>query len=168
MTAKKFDADKVDLSLIPLPAQIEEAKAFMLGAQKYGRYNYTSGLEASRLVAAALRHISQWQEGEDKDPEGLNASHLGHARACLAMILHCEALGTLKDNRRGKGNENLPVTEREVVKEVSYEIWFECRGSTFHCADFPDLYSEEEADEILLKHNVSGVAFPYKKVEVTS
>lgn len=95
---KKFDTGKPDLSLIPLSALKEEAKGFMLGEQKYGRYNYTKGMEASRLVAAALRHIHAWMDGHDIDPES-GASHLGHARCCLAMLLHTQELGTLIDNR---------------------------------------------------------------------
>lgn len=98
MSGKKFDSGKPDLSLIPLSALIEEAKGFMLGERKYGRYNYSEGMEASRLVGAALRHILAWQQGENQDPES-GASHLGHARCCLAMLLECERLGTLKDNR---------------------------------------------------------------------
>lgn len=98
---KKFDNGKADLSLIPLSAMEEEAYAFMLGEQKYGRYNYCEGLESHRLVAAALRHILQYQNGEDLDSES-GRSHLGHARACLAMLIHCERIGTLKDTRRGR------------------------------------------------------------------
>lgn len=98
MSGKKFDSGKPDLSLIPLSALIEEARGFMLGAEKYGRYNYTQGMEASRLVAAALRHIYAWNQGEEVDPES-GASHLGHARCCLAMLLENQRLGSLSDNR---------------------------------------------------------------------
>ena len=97
----KHDSGKPDLSLIPLSALVEEAKGFQLGEAKYGRYNFTKGLESHRLVAAALRHILAWQEGEDLDPES-GASHLGHARCCLAMLLETQKLGTLKDTRRTK------------------------------------------------------------------
>ena len=99
--AKKFDGGKADLSLNPLIAIEQMARAFMLGEKKYGRYNYTAGMDASRLIAATLRHVHQWQDGEDNDPES-GASHLGHALACIAMLLHQQQLGTLRDNRRGK------------------------------------------------------------------
>ena len=98
---KKFDSGKVGLSLNPMVALEQMARAFMLGEKKYGRYNYTAGMDASRLVGACLRHVHQWNDGEDNDPES-NASHLGHALACLAMLLHQQQLGTLKDNRRKK------------------------------------------------------------------
>lgn len=107
----KFDEGKPDLSLIPYVALKEEAFGFMLGIRKYGRYEYTKGLESSRLVAAALRHITLWSEGEELDPES-GASHLGHARCCLAMLLHCQQLNTLKDNRYGKQLADIKVDDR--------------------------------------------------------
>lgn len=101
MSGTKHDAGKPDLSLIPRPAAEALARALMFGAQKYGRYNYTQGFEASRLVAACLRHLLAWQDGEDCDTES-GLSHLDHSIACLAMLLHCDSLGTLTDNRRPK------------------------------------------------------------------
>jgi hypothetical protein len=129
---KKFDIGKPDLSLIPLPALIEEAKGFMLGESKYGRYNYTEGMEASRLVAAALRHITIWMEGEDNDQES-GASHLGHARCCLAMLIHTQQLGTLKDNRRTKregesNGQTFTITSIPEIKKPTYEF---ISGSSF-------------------------------------
>lgn len=94
----KHDDGKADLSLIPLIAIESEARALGFGEKKYGRYNYTRGFDVSRLTSAALRHIYAYNNGQDIDSEsGLH--HLGHARACLAMLLHCRELGTLKDNR---------------------------------------------------------------------
>jgi hypothetical protein len=98
----KHDTGKVDLTLVPLVATEAEARALMFGEKKYGRYNYTQGFEASRLVAACLRHVMAYQDGEDTDPES-GLPHLGHAKACLSMLLHCDQLGTLRDNRLKKG-----------------------------------------------------------------
>ena len=96
--ALKFDNNKVDLSLNPLIALEEMAKAFMLGEKKYGRYNFYKGMEATRLLSAALRHLQAWNDNEDNDKESGN-SHLGHALACIAMLLQQQKLGTLIDNR---------------------------------------------------------------------
>ena len=98
----KHDTGKVDISLVPLVATEAEARALMFGEKKYGRYNYTQGFETSRLVAACLRHVLAYQNGEDTDPES-GLSHLGHAKACLSMLLHCDQLGTLRDNRLKTG-----------------------------------------------------------------
>ena len=99
--AKKLDTNKADLSLLPLVALEQMARAFMFGEKRYGRYNYTAGFNSHRLVAAALRHITQWQDGEDNDPES-GASHLGHALASIAMLLHTIQLGTNVDTRYKK------------------------------------------------------------------
>jgi hypothetical protein len=99
MSGSKNDGEKIDLSLVPKPAMEAIGRALMFGAKKYGRYNYTQGFESSRLIAACLRHVSAWQDGEDLDPES-GLSHLDHAIACLSMLLHNNSLGTTTDNRR--------------------------------------------------------------------
>lgn len=97
----KFDKEKPDLSLIPLIAMIEEAKAFQVGEKKYGRYNYCLGHDAHQLAAAAMRHLMAWFDGEEFDPKD-GQHHLGSVRACCAMILRQQELGTLRDNRYKK------------------------------------------------------------------
>ena len=97
-SAAKNDKQKIDLSLIPKVFLNAVAKAFMVGEKKYGRYNYCKGHEASQLIAAAMRHLTAWNEGEENDPED-GQPHLGAAGACLAMALRQQELGTLKDNR---------------------------------------------------------------------
>lgn len=100
-TAQKHDAEKPDMSLLTLAAKTGIAKAFMDGEKKYGRYNYLSGMEWTRLLAAADRHLSAFNDGEDcaKD-SGLN--HLYHAGACICMLIEYfeKSLGT--DNRYKK------------------------------------------------------------------
>ena len=96
--AAKNDKEKVDLSLIPLVAQVAEARAFMVGEKKYGRYNYCKGHKASQLMAALLRHANAWFEGEEVDPID-GQPHLGSVRACAAMLLRQAELGTLVDDR---------------------------------------------------------------------
>jgi hypothetical protein len=96
--ASKNDKQKVDLSLLPRVFLLEVAKAFMVGEKKYGRYNYTKGLKNSQLIAAALRHITAYNEGEELDPED-GQHHLGAAGACIAMLLRQVELGTNIDDR---------------------------------------------------------------------
>jgi hypothetical protein len=103
--AKKDDTGKVDLTMIPYSALIQEAKGFMLGKEKYGRDNYRQGLAVSRVGGAALRHLLAYLNGEDKDPDpkaaelGLETTHLGNARCCIAMLIEMTALGTVIDDR---------------------------------------------------------------------
>jgi hypothetical protein len=98
----KFDLGKPDLSLIPLSAMQQEALGYMFGAKRYGRYNYAKGMEASRLIAAALRHATAWYQGENIDPDS-GIHHLGLARCNFGMLLECERLGTLIDDRNLAG-----------------------------------------------------------------
>lgn len=97
--ASKHDSDKIDLSLIPYVALREEAKAFMVGAKKYGRLNYLKGHKNSQLVAAAMRHLLAWNEGEEIDPTD-GQHHLGSVRACVGMILRQIEVGTFIDDRK--------------------------------------------------------------------
>lgn len=90
---KKFDANKPNLALIPKEAMWMMGQAFSYGAKKYGEENHKDGLAIKRQLAAALRHIYQFLDGEDIDPEsGLN--HLGHALASVAMAAY-----TLENNK---------------------------------------------------------------------
>lgn len=98
---KKYDGDKPDLSLVPRAAIEGMARAFMVGEKKYGRYNFCKGMASHRFIAAAMRHIVAWQDGESLDAETGN-HHLWHALASIAMLLECERLGTLEDTRHGK------------------------------------------------------------------
>lgn len=125
MAGTKHDNGKPDLSLIPYSALIEEARGFMFGANKYGRFNYTKGLEASRLVAACLRHLHAWNQGEDTDGES-GVSHLGHARCCLSMLLECTRLKTLTDDRMGRAAPEqvpsgyIPTLPVDQVNTITY------------------------------------------------
>lgn len=90
---------KVDMSLVPAPATIHEAHAMMDGARKYGPYNWRENAVQARIyVAAAMRHLQQWLNGEEV-AEDSGAHHLGHARACLGIILDAQEAGKLVDDR---------------------------------------------------------------------
>jgi len=90
---------KPDLSLVPPAASLYLASAFADGAVKYGPYNWRENKVRTRVyVAAALRHISQYLDGEDIDPTS-NRPHIGHALACLAIIADAKETGNLIDDR---------------------------------------------------------------------
>ena len=83
---------------MPRVAVEEISRAFMYGADKYGRDNYRRGMKWLRISAAALRHIYAWTWGEDKDPES-GLSHLAHAGACVCMLLDYEMNEIGEDDR---------------------------------------------------------------------
>ena len=98
-----FGALKTPINLVPPSAIEAEAEAFRLGAKKYGPYNWRQKrISSSVYYAAAMRHLFAWWQGEDTDPES-GAPHLGHARACLALVIDAKKYGMLNDDRPGCG-----------------------------------------------------------------
>lgn len=78
----KHDQTKEPLSLLSRTWLLGVARVMSFGAKKYAAHNWRSGIERSRLLSAALRHILAYNEGEDTDPE-TGFSHLDHASCCL-------------------------------------------------------------------------------------
>lgn len=103
----KNDQAKPDLSLIPTDALWDIGRAFTYGKDKYGRHNFREGIEVSRLLAAAMRHITQYNEGEDIDEESGN-NHLGHAGAAICMAIFMHYNKPEMDNRWKKVDKSKP------------------------------------------------------------
>lgn len=99
----QIGACKPPLDLIPPAAEVLEAVVMGLGAKKYGAFNWRSAkVRATVYIAAAKRHLAQWFDGQDDDPES-GVSHLAHARACLGILLDAQATGNLVDDRPSPG-----------------------------------------------------------------
>ena len=83
----KYDGGKLEWSLIPLQSLREIIKALMHGAKKYAPHNWMKVEHAKdRYWDAAMRHLTDWKDGEQMDREsGLN--HLAHAGCCILFIL---------------------------------------------------------------------------------
>ncbi len=90
---QKFDADKPRYDLLPFIAMDEVAHILAFGASKYGEENWRKVPKArSRYIAAALRHISAYQQGADIDEEtGRHA--LAHAICSLLFIVTLDKTG---------------------------------------------------------------------------
>jgi len=96
LQTKQADGAKPSLSAIPLRALQTEARAFEFGRLQYSPWNWRSiDVDQSLYVDAALRHILAYAHEEPYDRES-GVHHLGHARACLAILLDAEAAGRLK------------------------------------------------------------------------
>lgn len=98
LEAIKFDKEKPKMSYIPQLALLEVGKTFTYGASKYKEFNYSLGMEYTRYIDAALRHINQALRGEDIDEES-QCFHLANGIASLMMCLDNQLSGTVKDNR---------------------------------------------------------------------
>jgi hypothetical protein len=95
-------AAKPPLHLVPAAGVIHEAAAFADGAAKYGPYNWRERrVSTTTYIAAAKRHLEAWFNGEEYDPVSV-VHHLGHARACLGIILDAQCAGMLNDDRPPK------------------------------------------------------------------
>ena len=122
---------KPDTTKIPAVAQAWESLAMMDGAGKYGPYNWRANkVVASIYVAACKRHLDLWFEGEE-EAEDSGCHHLGHARACLGILLDAQETGNLIDDR--------PVTENSkgvlgrVMAKISAKIpAMNARHKKFH------------------------------------
>ncbi len=84
----KLDSGKVDLTLVPGAAVRAIARIMMYGAQKYTRDGWKQVPEAERrYLAACLRHIFAFLDGEEADPES-GHHHLHHALCNLAFLAY--------------------------------------------------------------------------------
>ncbi len=85
----KFDSEKNRLELLSSSWISGVGLVLTYGAKKYAANNWRKGIERTRLLGAALRHIFSYMKGEDIDPE-TGLLHLYHASCCLmfASELH--------------------------------------------------------------------------------
>lgn len=97
--AKKNDQEKNRMELIPVSGIEGIGRAMTFGAKKYSAHNWANGFEWLRLCGSALRHLTAWMSGQDKDPES-GLSHLDHLGACVVMLIAHETEGLGTDNRR--------------------------------------------------------------------
>lgn len=96
--AVKFDQDKLPLNLLSTEALNQIARVLKFGANKYAEHNWRAGFEWSRPLAAAMRHITAFNDGEDCDPES-GLSHLAHAGCCIMFLLEFQKTHPELDNR---------------------------------------------------------------------
>jgi hypothetical protein len=100
----RFGVQKVSLSKVPAVAIAHEAHAMMDGAGKYGPYNWREkAVIASIYIDACKRHLDAWFDAREECAPDSEVHHLGHARACLGIILDAEATGNLIDDRPKAG-----------------------------------------------------------------
>ncbi|TKA90381.1 dATP/dGTP diphosphohydrolase domain-containing protein [Halopseudomonas bauzanensis] len=118
-------SSKVPLHLWPTTATVVGSMALLDGALKYGRTNFrSSGVRASIYFDACNRHLNAWFEGEDNDPDS-GLPHLGHALACLAVVVDAQAAGRLTDDRQYPGGYRALLEQMtqhvERLKDVHFD-----------------------------------------------
>jgi len=106
---------KVNLFLVPPSSTIYQALAMQDGARKYGPYNWREKkVLASIYLAACKRHLVAWQDGEELASDS-GYPHLGHALACIGILVDALETGNLIDDRPKKGTAN-KLLERYAKK----------------------------------------------------
>jgi len=86
MEATRYDNDKLKLDLVPASLIREVAKVMTFGAKKYDAHNWRKGMQWSRCLASLKRHILEFENMVDIDPE-TGALHLGHAACNIAFLI---------------------------------------------------------------------------------
>lgn len=92
---KKFDSGKPRTDLLGPTSILEMASVLGFGANKYSADNWKNCTEPERFLAASLRHILQYMNGEKVDSE-TGISHLAHAMTSLMFVRELEVLNEKK------------------------------------------------------------------------
>ena len=90
---------KVPVGAVLPVAIAHEACAMLDGELKYGYRNWRERKVIARIyIDACKRHLDAWEEGEEYAQDS-GVHHLGHARACLGILLDAQETGNLIDDR---------------------------------------------------------------------
>lgn len=112
---KQFGLKSIPLNLWSPLASAYGALGLYNGSLKYGSSNYkATKVEASIYIAAAMRHLNAWAEGEEFDPKD-GVPNLGGVLANIAILLDARAAGTLIDDRQLPGGY---LQEREALEKI--------------------------------------------------
>lgn len=103
---------KVSMSVVPMNVVLEASLGMLEGAAKYGRSNYlASGARASVYFDGTLRHIMDWWQGIDIDPDsGLH--HVSKAISSLMVLRACMLAGKFEDDRPPRTNFDIQVLNK--------------------------------------------------------
>ena len=103
-TGLKYDSDKPRLDLVDTEFLNSLGSVLGFGAKKYAAHNWREGIHYSRLIAAAMRHLTAINNNENIDPES-GLPHTGHL-ACCVMFLDWMMKNRPDLDDRWKPNDN--------------------------------------------------------------
>lgn len=97
--ALTYDGGKEPLAMLPWAGIDEVARVQAYGHKKYKDFNnYRKGMEVSRNLSCAIRHIRDYMNGHDADAES-GCNPLGHAACRILFVLQNLHDGTAIDDR---------------------------------------------------------------------
>ena len=109
---------KPSLTTIPFPVLYEVGTAMLEGACKYRRHNYRiAGVRISVYMEAAFRHLSDFWEGEDIDPDS-GLSHVSKAIASLVVLRDAMMNDMAQDDRPPSSKAGWMSKIQERVDDV--------------------------------------------------
>jgi len=99
---------KAPMSTVSAAVLAEVGVAMLEGAAKYGRHNYRAvGVQSSVYYDATMRHLMDWWEGVDIDPES-GMHHVTKAITSLVVLRDAMIQGMLTDDRPPSSPEFYP------------------------------------------------------------
>lgn len=139
----KHDAEKIRVELLDPEWLFGVGKVLTYGAKKYASHNWRKGLEVSRCLGAALRHLFAYLAGEDLDLE-TGLSHLYHA-SCELMFA-----SWLTDHR--------PDLDDRYKPEPAFTKFFEQELSGETPSEYAARLREEIKNSSLIDEHKAGIA----------
>jgi hypothetical protein len=107
--------NKAPMSTVSAPVMAEVGVAMLEGALKYGRHNYRAvGVRAAVYYDATMRHLMDWWEGQDIDPDS-GMSHITKAITSLVVLRDSMIQGNWTDDRPPSSPEFYAELNRKVV-----------------------------------------------------
>jgi hypothetical protein len=111
---------KVPLTSLPVAAQVWGTLGMAEGARKYGEKNFRyADVAASVYTSAIRRHLSKWEEGQEKDPVS-RIHELGSVIAGAAILLDAQFQGTLIDDRHKSNVAHLNALFDEAQAVIAH------------------------------------------------
>lgn len=127
--------NKVSISCVPMNVIMEASLGLAEGMFKYGRHNYRNcGVRASIYYDAFFRHVGDWWEGEDIDPDS-GLSHITKAISDLIVLRDSMLCGNWTDDRPPKSPKGWMQPLNTAFKEIKVKYqhmtpvhYFEVKG----------------------------------------
>lgn len=113
---------KYAMSYVSAPVLAEIAVGMTEGGHKYGRHNYrVIGVRGSIYYDATMRHLMQWWEGEDLDPDS-GLSHITKAITSLVVLRDAMIQEMFNDDRPPKTKTDwvVDVNSRTKALDAKY------------------------------------------------
>lgn len=99
---------KAPMSTVSAAVLAEVGVAMLEGASKYGRHNYRAvGVRSSVYYDATMRHLMDWWEGVDIDPDS-NMHHITKAITSLVVLRDAMIQGMVTDDRPPRSQPFFP------------------------------------------------------------